>query len=357
MTGARRGWHAYRPVGRSWLPGWVEEVAFALERPVGPAAVASALLLVRAAGRGPAVARAFGTAAREVELVAGLRRPAGLELVRPNPLRGGEPVGPEAVAEHLRLAAMRGLVAPLRRRRPAGDPSAVAWQAGPGAVLTCLGPWGRSAQAVVALHGLGDPAAVVPGPGGALLLRACRVGRHWRLVAALVLGADGDAGPATVQMPAPGPGWPERPGSDPDAPGGAGLEDTSGSGAGTQGGSGAEVAAAHDGPHLEAGGRSSPDTTPAGLGRVAVRRAATLCGAGWQASVVAGAAAVALARAGDPRQAAPREGAGVMDAVEVTAWLAACLAATGMAAGLDDTAPPAPRGVGRGQPRPTRGAR
>jgi hypothetical protein len=64
-----------------------------------------------------------------------------------------------------------------------------AWRSSAGAVLTCEGPSGVSAQAVIALGGLGNVAAIAPPPGGALVLRAWRARRDWGLACGVVLGA------------------------------------------------------------------------------------------------------------------------------------------------------------------------
>jgi hypothetical protein len=46
-----------------------------------------------------------------------------------------------------------------------------------------------SAQAVVALGGLGEAGAITPPPGGALVLRAWRTQRSWGVASGLVIGA------------------------------------------------------------------------------------------------------------------------------------------------------------------------
>src|SRR4029450_11169965 len=110
-----------------------------------------------------------------------LRRVGG-ELVRAAvaPARGpaaawGLMPVPAAVAQtRLEAAGERGLAAPVRRRRPTSGGGQASWRAGAGAVLTCEGPSGTSAQAVVALAGAGDAGAIAPPPGGALVLRAWR---------------------------------------------------------------------------------------------------------------------------------------------------------------------------------------
>jgi len=47
-----------------------------------------------------------------------------------------------------------------------------------------------SAQAVIALWGLGNALAITPPPGGALVLRAWRARRSWGLACGLVIAAD-----------------------------------------------------------------------------------------------------------------------------------------------------------------------
>lgn len=143
----------------------------------------------------------------EVETIAGIR-PAGPEdeLVegkggwrgprcRAGPvLPGLVPVTAAVARAHLRNAGSRGLPAPLRRRRPAAGEFQLAWRAGAGCVLTCDGPDGRSAQAVVGLRGTGDAAAIAPPPGGALVLRAWRAGGGCGVACGLVLGASATLG-------------------------------------------------------------------------------------------------------------------------------------------------------------------
>jgi hypothetical protein len=189
----RPGWHAYRPQVGAELPPWPVEVALAVERPAEPAAPGGggrpqALLLLRARVRLPSPVHALAAAAREVEAVAGVRRPAGVALVPAPALPGLVPVTPAAVLAQLAAAEGRGLAPPPRRRQPATGPGGV-WRSSPGSVLVCDGLGGRSAQAAIALHGVGDPPAVVPLPGGALVLRAWRVRRSWGLACGLVLGS------------------------------------------------------------------------------------------------------------------------------------------------------------------------
>jgi hypothetical protein len=51
-----------------------------------------------------------------------------------------------------------------------------------------------SAQAVVALGGLGNVLAITPPPGGALVLRAWRATRTWGVASGLVIGRDSELG-------------------------------------------------------------------------------------------------------------------------------------------------------------------
>ncbi len=78
-------------------------------------------------------------------------------------------------------------------RRP--EAAQASWEAGAGAVLTCDGPSGVSAQAVVALRGAGRISAITPPPGGALVLRAWRTRSTWGAACGLVLGAADGAWP------------------------------------------------------------------------------------------------------------------------------------------------------------------
>jgi hypothetical protein len=138
------------------------------------------------------------------EAIAEIERAAGLEhgergsgtrlfgngsrlLVGPA-LPGMVPVGPEDARAGLEAAGGRGLPAPPRRWRPAAE--AVRWRSSAGAVVTCEGPRGVSAQAVIALRGLGNALAIAPPPGGALVLRAWRARRTWGLACGLVIAAD-----------------------------------------------------------------------------------------------------------------------------------------------------------------------
>lgn len=159
------------------------------------------MVLLRAPGRlrwPGGIAQAIA----EVETVAGIR-PADLEddhvegfggrrgqRLLPGPvLPGLVPVTAAATRAHLRIAGSRGLPAPLRRWRPATGAVALVWRAGAGCVLTCDGPDGRSAQAVVGLRGMGSAAAIAPPPGGALVLRSWRARAGCGIARGLVLGA------------------------------------------------------------------------------------------------------------------------------------------------------------------------
>lgn len=297
----RGGWYAYRVTGAATLPSWAVEVALAVERPVEPGPEGStsqdeethrgrtaaprrpdpsgarwnaevrAVVLLRASGRVDWLADLAEVIA-EVETAAGIRRDSGADrfagivtgtwsrlLVGPS-LPGLVPI-PAATAElHLAAAGARGLPAPLRRRRPAVSGMQLSWRAGAGSVLTCDGPCGASAQAVVALGGTGNPDAVTPPPGGALVLRAWRAKRTWGVACGLVLGT-------------------------------------------------AEAA---------------------GLGREAGRVAARARGAGWDAVVLQGEAAMQVARAGDHRVAVPGAASRAASGTQVATLFEGCLAAAGL---------------------------
>lgn len=224
----RPGWYPYRVTGTAELPSWAVEIALTIERPAastveaygrGPAGGepepapelqpgggrAQAMLVLRVPGRLPWLG-GVADAIAEVETAAGIR-PAdpeddlvegpgrrGPRLLTGPILPGLAPATATAACAHLRIAASRGLPAPLRRRRPATAGGGQAWRAGAGCVLTCDGPEGRSAQAVVALHGAGNPAAIAPPPGGALILRAWRTGAGCGIACGLVLGASATLG-------------------------------------------------------------------------------------------------------------------------------------------------------------------
>jgi hypothetical protein len=149
----------------------------------------------------------IGEAITELESVAGIRPDApedgltggigerhGPRLLTGPVLPGLAPMTAAVARVHLRVAGTRGLPAPLRRRRPATGAVASAWRAGAGCVLTCDGPDGRSAQAVIGLRGTGHAAAITPPPGGALVLRAWRARRGWGVACGLVLGAAASLG-------------------------------------------------------------------------------------------------------------------------------------------------------------------
>ena len=197
----RPGWHAYQAIGMAELPSWAVEVALTIERPVDPdPRESAALVLLRAPRRGewrtPVI-----EAVAEVEQVAGVGPVAGLDTVsgaRPGPgsrllpgpvLPGLTPLTPSVAQASLTLAGMRGLPAPLRRWRPSAGGMEPSWRWSAGAVVTCDGPCGVSAQAVVALAGPGNVAAITPPPGGALVLRAWRARRTWGVACGLVVGA------------------------------------------------------------------------------------------------------------------------------------------------------------------------
>jgi hypothetical protein len=189
----RPGWYAYRPEPGAGLPPWPVEVALAVERPAAPAGPGrgdrpQALLLLRSPARLPLPLRALAGAAHQVEAAAGVRGAADDPLVRARALPGLVPVAPTEALAQLAAASARGLAPPARRRRPATGPQGV-WRSSAGSVLVCDGPGGRSAQAAIALHGVGDQQAVVPLPGGALVLRAWRGRRGWGLACGLVLGS------------------------------------------------------------------------------------------------------------------------------------------------------------------------
>jgi hypothetical protein len=109
-------------------------------------------------------------------------------LVGP-PLPGLAPISAAAAELHLATAGARGLPAPLRRWTPTAGGNDQSWQAGAGYVLTCEGLDGVSAQAVVALGGAGNPVAITPPPGGALVLRAWRAKQVWGAACGLVLAS------------------------------------------------------------------------------------------------------------------------------------------------------------------------
>ncbi len=272
----RPGWHAYRPDRDAAMPNWAVEVGLTIERPPqsspnDPAPESQALLLVKAAGPVRAVAVALGTAVREVNSIAGVEPLLpSLRLVPSHPEPYLDPLPPRAVLPHLRRGTERGR--PVRHRRGcAFDAITASWEAGSGAVLTCSGPAGLSAQAVVALGGHGEPQALRPPPGGAVVVRAWRLRRV------------GD--PVGRAAEEPSADW-----------------------------------ALACGVVLAA-------PTANGLGRVARRYAVLAREAGWDAEVPTGTVALELARAGDPRHRPPTFAAQRVPRNAVTAILATCLGA------------------------------
>ena len=218
----RRGWYAYRVTSAASLPSWAVEVALAVERPLElypegfashrdeglgdppgsrtPGAQVQAIVLLKATGRATWLA-GIVEAAAEVEAAAGVRRVTDVDrlaesslrarsgLLTGPPLPGLVTIPPDVGQVHLGAGGARGLAAPLRRWRPAAGRVEASWEAGAGAVLTCDGPSGVSAQAVVALRGTGSIGAIAPPPGGALVLRAWRTRGAWGAACGLVLGA------------------------------------------------------------------------------------------------------------------------------------------------------------------------
>jgi hypothetical protein len=275
-TRPRSGWHAYLPDVGALVPGWAVELALTIERPFAAsddtAPAARALLLARATGRWQPVARVLGAAMREVDSIAGTGPPLpGLRLLQshPEPELGLDPFPRVGVLAHLRGASERGRVIGHRRKR-ALEAGPVSWEAGAGAVLTCTGCVGVSAQAVVAIAGHGDLSALQPPPGGATVLRAWRCRRVWR-------------------------------------PAGRFAE-----------------------PHAEWAltlGVVLASATGRGLGRVARRCALQAKDGGWNATVLTGAIALEIARAGDPRYPLPTTTARRTSRDAVAEMLTACLAA------------------------------
>jgi hypothetical protein len=252
----RPGWYAWRPGVGAALPGFAAEVVLTIE--YSPPGVAGcrpqALLLCRAASAAPSWLGAAAVVVREVEILAGVRSPGELRLRPPLAVAGMDPVSSTVVMGQLGAAGRRGLVVPWPPECPDGGGTPV-WQEGPGAVVRCWNGAEASAQAVVVLHGRGGSQVLGPRPGGAVIVRAWRVGRVWGVVCAVVLGASGALG----------------------------------------------------------------------LGRDAARLAATAVGAGWQASVPRGAEALAVARAGDPREPIPLRAARRAAQDELAALLGVCL--------------------------------
>jgi hypothetical protein len=159
-----------------------------------------AMVLFRAPGRARWLA-GIAEATTEVEAAAGIRPVAGVDtltgaragfgsrLLAGPALPGLVPVAPAVVQASLAVAGARGLPAPMRRWRPAVAGMDLLWRPSAGSVVTCEGPCGISAQAVVALRGLGNVATLAPPPGGALVLRAWRARGTWGAALGLVLGA------------------------------------------------------------------------------------------------------------------------------------------------------------------------
>jgi hypothetical protein len=322
----RRGWYAYWVVGPAKVPPWAAEIALTIERPANPdrggagdrtrAAARSgstgsrgpkagarpgrqgppelgspapmlepagapapgwaggqvqAMVLFRAPGRTKWLA-GIAEAAMEVEAALGIRPVAGVDalagvragigsrLLAGPALPGLLPVAPAVAQASLAVAGTRGLPAPMRRWRPPVGGMDLSWRPSAGSVVTCEGPCGISAQAVVGLRGLGIVAALAPPPGGALVLRAWQTRGRWGAAFGLVLGA-------------------------------------------------AETL---------------------GLGREAGCIAARARSEGWDAVVLSGSAALDLARAGSPGQAAPVAAAQAASGALVAALFEACLAAGGL---------------------------
>lgn len=297
---ARPGWHAYRPAAETALPPWAVEVTLTVEHPTAPPSGhqsqgPQALVLLRSASIGEAVTLAITDALVEVEQIAGFRRPEpDLHLVRSLPEPDLEPLAATVALRHLRRASQRGLGAWSWRRSFAS--LTATWEAGAGALVTCQGPAGLSAQAVISLYGRGDPRALRPPPGGAIVLRAWRPGHarrpghRWRA---------GDAGP--IADPIAGP-----------------IRHTTAL-------MDAAPARYSRATWALATGLVLASANPMGLGRAAGRLAASVRAGGWDATVLTGPAALELARAGDPRQPVPRLAACWVAGDEIAATVAACL--------------------------------
>lgn len=281
-AGARRppsGWHAYHPAAGALLPSWAVELALSIERPFtasGRLSVPRALLLTRAAGPLQPMTSALGAAMRELDWIAGTGSPLPrLGLVRSDPAPGLDALPRRVVHAHLRGAGLRGL--PMVHRRRQTDKAGVAWQPGAGVVLTCTSRAGVSAQAVVRIAGRGALSPLRPPPGGATVLRAWRCHRPLSLRALLPQ--------SETPSPLPGAEW-----------------------------------ALTTGVVLAS-------SSSIGLGRVARRYAVLTQVAGWDATVLAGSAALALARCGDPRYPPPTTIARYASRKSVTDLLTACLEA------------------------------
>jgi hypothetical protein len=189
----RPGWYAYRVATMAELPLWAAEFALTVERPVQPepggiAGQPHAVLALKAPARSLCLT-GLAEAVAEVEVVAGARSVIRPRLLAGHGLPGLTPIAPAAALAHLGSAGARGLPPPVHRRQPALGQVELSWRSSFGSVLTCDGPCGTSAQAVVAVRGLGNVAALAPPPGGALVLRAWRARHAWGLACGLVLGA------------------------------------------------------------------------------------------------------------------------------------------------------------------------
>jgi hypothetical protein len=233
------------------MPSWAVEFALSIECPFTPSGHPSApraLLLARAAGPWQPMASALGAAVRELDSIAGIGSPLPrLGLVQSHPEPGLDALPRRVVRAHLLGASQRGQAVAYRRGQTHA-PGAVAWRPGAGAVLTCTGRAGVSAQAVVAIAGHGALPPLRPPPGGATVLRAWRCHRAWS-----------PRGPLTPSDA----GW------------------------------------------ALAAGVVLASSSSIGLGRVARRYAALTRVAGWEATVLTGSAALVFARSGDPRYPPP----------------------------------------------------
>jgi hypothetical protein len=274
--GVRSGWHAYRPMVGAAVPDWAIELALTIERPLDRSldgfSQPRALLLARAADRWRLLVQALGDAMRGVDRMAGTSPPLpSVRLVPPHQEAGFEAVPRSEVIAQLRLASERGHTTGHHRTR-ALRAGVTVWEPGAGIVLTCRGQVAVSLQAVIALRGLGDPMSLRPPPGGATVFRAWRCPRRRTSARRGVEEPEADWALIT----------------------------------------GVVVAS----------------TAASGLARAARRQAAQAETAGWKATVVTGAAALALARAGDPRHPPPASGAVPASRDAVLAMLTSCLAAS-----------------------------
>jgi hypothetical protein len=284
------GWHAYRPMVGAPMPAWVVELALSIERPLDRSldglSEPRALLLAQAASWPRLLVDALSDAVRGVDLIAGTSPPLpSLRLVPPRSATGFEGVARSDVMGHLGLANERGRTTGGRRTRTERA-RAACWEPGAGAGLTCRSQVGISAQAVVAVHGDGDPASLRPPPGGAVVLRAWRCPRRHRQAAA-------DGGQMGDQHRS----------------------------AATRGDQEAAEWALTAGVVVAA-------ASGHGLGRVARRHAREAEAVGWNVTVPTGSAALAFARAGDPRYPPPTSLAQRVSSDAVMALLTSCLAAS-----------------------------